>query len=158
MIWIHYPRRRGCKCKQDSVGVRRIFWWYHGILVVHLQDSVGAFWAIKGRFTSIRGHFVENVMTDELSTVCSWWCMMLFLIIKITGIFSGKSVLKRVCNVTGMVPWRRLVACYSCFILHNVYVCLHFCSHVWWFAPHCDFPHPFVKIKSFRGHIFDSWC
>ena len=63
------------------------FWWYHGILVVHLQDSVGAFWAIKDRGTSIRGLFVENVMTDGLSRVCSWWCMMLFLIIKITGIY-----------------------------------------------------------------------
>ena len=63
------------------------FWWYHGILVVHLQDSVGAFWAIKDRGTSIRGLSVENVMTDGLSRVCSWWCIMLFLITKITGIY-----------------------------------------------------------------------
>ena len=43
-------------------------------------------------------------------------------------IFCGRSVLKRVRNVTGMVPWRRLVASYSCFILCNVYVCLHFAA------------------------------
>ena len=63
------------------------FWWYHGILVVHLQDSVGAFWAIKDQDTSIRGLSVENVMTDGLSRVCIWWCIMLSLITKITGIY-----------------------------------------------------------------------
>ena len=83
----------GKKCYNHAVSGNRImwvyagFWWYHGILVVHLQDSVGAFWAIKDRGTSIRGLFVENVMTEGLSRVCSWWCMMLFLIIKITGIY-----------------------------------------------------------------------
>ena len=63
------------------------FWWYHGILVVHLQDSVGAFWAIKDQDASIRGLSVENVMTDGLSRVCIWWCIMLSLITKITGIY-----------------------------------------------------------------------
>ena len=63
------------------------FWWYHGILVVHLQDSVGAFWAIKYQDASIRGLSVENVMTDGLSRVCIWWCIMLSLITKITGIY-----------------------------------------------------------------------
>ena len=43
-------------------------------------------------------------------------------------IFCGRSVLKLVRNVTGMVPWRRLVASYSCFILYNVYVTLHFAA------------------------------
>ena len=37
-------------------------------------------------------------------------------------------MLKRVRNVMGMVPWRRLVACYSCFMLYNVYVCRHFAA------------------------------
>ena len=63
------------------------FWWYHGILVVHLQDSVGAFWAIKDQDTSIHGLSVDNVMTDGLSRVCIWWCIMLSLITKITGIY-----------------------------------------------------------------------
>ena len=63
------------------------FWWYHGILVVHLQDSGGAFWAIKDQDTSIRGLSVENVMTDGLSRVCIWWCIMLSLITKITDIY-----------------------------------------------------------------------
>ena len=43
-------------------------------------------------------------------------------------IFCGRSMLKRVRNVMGMVPWRRLVACYSCFMLYNVYVCRHFAA------------------------------
>ena len=43
-------------------------------------------------------------------------------------IFCGRSMLKRVRNVTEMVPWRRLVAYYSCFMLYNVYVCLHFAA------------------------------
>ena len=63
------------------------FWRYHRILVVHLQDSVGSFWAIKDRGTSIRGLSMENVMTDGLSRVCNWWCIMLFLITRITGIY-----------------------------------------------------------------------
>ena len=40
--------------------------------MVHLQDSVGAFWAIKDQDTSIRGLSVDNVMTDGLSRVCIW--------------------------------------------------------------------------------------
>ena len=78
---------------QHAVSANRIlwvyagFWWYHGILVVHLQDSVGAFWAIKDQDASIRGPSVENVMTDGLSRVCIWWCIMLSLITKITGIY-----------------------------------------------------------------------
>ena len=63
------------------------FWLYHGILMVHLQDSVGAFWAIKDRGTSICGLSVENVMTDGLSRVCSWWYIMLFITTKNSGIY-----------------------------------------------------------------------
>ena len=37
-------------------------------------------------------------------------------------------MLKRVRSVAGMVPWRRLLACYSCFLLYNVCVCLHFAA------------------------------
>ena len=88
-----YPRQvdplARCKCKQDSVGVRRI--------VVVPRDYGGAstvyrillvyFWAIRNRSNSIRGLSVENVITDWLSRVFSWWCMMLFLITKITGIY-----------------------------------------------------------------------
>ena len=63
------------------------FWWYHGILMVHLQDSVGAFWVIKDRGTSICSLSVENVMTDGLSRVCSWWYIMLFITTKNSGIY-----------------------------------------------------------------------
>ena len=51
-------------------------------------------------------------------------------------------MLKHVRNVTGMVPWRRLVACYSCFILYIVYVCLHF-------AAMCDNLHRTVISPAF---------
>ena len=74
-----------CKCKQDYVCV-------HRILVVPGDSGgastgfVGAFWAIKDRGTSICSLPVENVITDRLSRVCSWWCIMLFLISKNTGI------------------------------------------------------------------------
>ena len=94
------------------------FWWYHGILVVHLQDSVGAFWAIKDQDASIRGLSVENVMTDGLSRVM--YLVMYNVVSHYQNywyIFCGREVLKRVRNVTGMVPWRRLVAYYSYFIL-----------------------------------------
>ena len=68
-------------------------------------------------------------------------------------IFCGRSELKRVRSVTGMVPWRRLVACYSCFILSYVYVCLHFaamCDNL-----HCTVISPSLLWKSSRfGVIF----
>ena len=133
------------------------FWWYHGILVVHLQDSVGAFWAMKYRVTSICGLSVANVMTDGLSRVCSSWCIMLFLIAKILEYILWEINVKTCPQCQGkMVPWRRLVACYSCFMSYNVYVCLLFaamCDNL-----HRDFPQPFVEFKSFRSHIFDLWC
>ena len=93
--WIHWwlwNDEQSLK-QHQAVSTNRILWvytrfcWYHGILMVHLQDSVGAFWAIKDLGTSIRGLSVENVMADGLSRVCSWWCIMLFLITKITGIY-----------------------------------------------------------------------
>ena len=50
-----------------------------------------------------------------------------FLLTLVLGyIFCGRSMLKRVRNVTGMVHWRWLVACYSCFMLYYINVCLHF--------------------------------
>ena len=61
-----------------AVSVNRIlwvysgFWWCHAILVVQLQDSGGAFWAISDRGINILGFSVENVMTEGLSRVCSW--------------------------------------------------------------------------------------
>ena len=68
-------------------------------------------------------------------------------------IFCGRSVLKRVRNVTGMMPWRRLVASYYCFILCNVYVCLHFaamCDNL-----HCTMISSSLLWKSSRfGVIF----
>ena len=91
--WYALLDRASGKTQRHAVSANRIlwvyagFWWYHGILVVHLQDSGGAFWAIKDQDTSIRGLSVENVMTDGLSRVCIWWCIMLSLITKITGIY-----------------------------------------------------------------------
>ena len=105
------------------------FWWYHKILVVHLQDPVGAFWAIKDRGTSICGLSVENVMTDGLLRGLQLVVHnVVYHYQKFGCIFWGRSILKRVRNVTGMVPWWRLVACYPCFTLFNVYVCVHFAA------------------------------
>ena len=103
------------------------FWWYHGILVVHLQDSVGAFWAIKDRGTSIIGLSVKNYY--DWRTIEGLQLVMhnaVYHYQKFGNIFCGRSMLKRVRNVTGMVPWRRLVVCYSCFMCYNAHVCLPF--------------------------------
>ena len=90
-----------CGCTPDSGGTTGFWWCIYRILLVYFE-------LLKYWSTCIRGLSVETVITDGLSRVC------------------GRSVLKRVCNVTGMVPWRWPLACYSCFIFYNVYVCLHF--------------------------------
>ena len=54
--------------------------------------------------------------------------------------------LKLVRNVMGMVPWRRLVACYSCFMLYNEYVCLYF-------AAMCDDLHHIVISHSLLWNL-----
>ena len=93
-----------CKCKQDYVGV-------HRILVVPGDSGgastgfVGAFWAIKDRGTSICGLPVENVITDRLSRVCSWWCIMLFIITKNTGINLWP------CVIIYTAPWFPIAFC-----------------------------------------------
>ena len=101
------------------------FWWYHGILVVQLQDSVGAFRAIKDQCPSIRGLSVENVLTDVLSTVCSWRCMMLFLITKIIGTYFEEDQM-----------WLQDThLCY--FILNAVRPCMMVLLHGQTFSPKC---------------------
>ena len=44
------------------------FWWYHGILVVHLQDSVGAFWAREG-YSLYEGYYICSAISTPLFQV-----------------------------------------------------------------------------------------
>ena len=131
-VWASFSR---CKCKQDFVVLRRI-------LVVPRDsgiESTGFRWCILGdkgsrcwhswpfcgkwyAWRTIEG--LQLVMHTIVSHYENYWY-----------IFCGKSMLKRVGNVKGIVPWRQLGACYSCFMLYNVYVCLHF-------ATMCDNLHP----------------
>ena len=106
-----------CKCKQDSVGVRRILVVPRdsggastGFCWCILSDKISKYlhsWSFCGKcynWRIIEG--LQLVMHGVVSHYQNYW-----------HIFCGRSVLKRVRNVTGMVPWRRLVACYSCFML-----------------------------------------
>ena len=134
------------------------FWWYHGILVAHLQDSVGAFWAIKDRGISIRCISVENVMADGLSRVCSWWCTIFFplpkVLVYILRAISVKTCPQ--CHGNGALATTR-----GMLFLFYIILCVcvpSLCSHAWQFTLHSDFPQPFVKTKSFRSHISESWC
>ena len=130
--WKYFPRY--CPFHAVSANmIRRVysgFWWYNGILVVHLQDSVGACWATTDRGINILGFFsvekyydwravegLQLVMHTVISHYQKCWCVLSFC---------GRLMLKRVRSVTGMESWWRLVTYHSCFMLYNVYVWLHF--------------------------------
>ena len=51
------------------------FWWYHGILVVHLQDSVGAFgakWLTKWLHHAKHRHTGACRGENEVTKMCIW--------------------------------------------------------------------------------------
>ena len=111
------------------------FWW----CICRILG--GAFWsALKcSHWRTIEG--LQLVMHNVVSHYQTCWYMS-----------CGRSMLKRVRNVTGMVSWWRLVACFSCFTLYDVYMCLHFASKRDILYPTVIFLQSFVELNSFQIH------
>ena len=112
-----------------AVSANRILWlysgffWYHRIVVVHLHDSVGAFWAIKyhSLFFCRKCYdwqTVEGLQLVMHQVVSHYQKILVYILWEI--------MLKCVRNVTGMASWCRLVTCKAFFIVCDGHLCLHF--------------------------------
>ena len=110
-----------CGCTADSGGTTGFWWYIYRILLVHFERyQIGILISL---FFCGKCHDWRTV--DGLKLVMH---NIVFHCQKCWSIFCGRSMLKHVRSVTGMASWWRLVTYYSCFMLWNVYLCLHFTS------------------------------